>query len=428
MTRTFILTAAASLLLLTGAQAQVAENSKANGYGKPDQIDLPEPYATKSVRRETKIVGWPEGKTPMAPRGYTVKRFAGDLKHPRWIFLLPNDDVLVAESDDYSKDPKVRAKEIRSGKSANRITLFRDKDKDGVAEERHVFLQDLFQPFGMALVKDHLYVANSDSIVRFPYKPGSDSISAKAEHILDLPAGGYNHHWTRNLMVNQQGDRLLFTVGSASNVGEYGMDKEERRAKILSVKFDGSDEQIYASGLRNPNGLDYNPVSGELWTAVNERDKLGDNLVPDYITSVKPGGFYGWPYKYYGDHIDPRWADRMPGSLPEVTMPDLATGSHTATLDIEFYNGDALGAKYKNGAFIAQHGSWNRAKYIGYKIAFAPFKDGVPTGVVEDFLTGFMKDTKTDEAYGRPTAVVEEADGTLLIVDDDGGTIWSVQP
>lgn len=414
--------------LLTGAQAQVAGSTKENGYGLPSQITLPEPFATESVRRETQIVGWPEGKTPQAPSGLTVKEFASDLKHPRWIYILPNDDVLVAEAEDYSKDEKERKKQIRSGHSANRITLFRDRDGDGIADERHVFLENLFQPFGMALAKGHLYVANSNSIVRFPYVEGADSLEGEGEKIADLPAGGYNHHWTRNLMLDKSGERLLVTVGSSSNVGEHGMDREERRAKILIMDLNGDNEEIYAWGLRNPNGLDYNPVSGVLWTAVNERDKLGDNLVPDYITSVKQGGFYGWPYKYFGDHIDPRWEGKIPEDLPEVIVPDLATGSHTATMDIHFYRDNKLGDEYQNGAFVAQHGSWNRAKYIGYKILFVPFRDGRPTGEVRDFLTGFMKDTDSDEAYGRPTAVAEESDGTLLVVDDDGETIWSIQP
>ena len=409
-------------------QAQVAESTPENGYGTPDAIKLPEPFATESVRRVTKVVGWPEGKTPIVPKGFEVKKFAGDLKHPRWIYILPNKDVLVAESDDYSEDPEKKKQEIREGKSANRITLFRDKDGDGVAEERHTFLKDLYQPFGMALVDDTFYVANSHSIVRFPYETGSSSITAPGEKILDLPAGGYNHHWTRNLKVDENKKRLLFTVGSSSNVGEHGMDKEERRAKILSVNFDGSDERVVAWGIRNPNGLDYNPITGELWAAVNERDELGDNLVPDYITSVQAGGFYGWPYKYFGRRVDPRWAEKMPTGLPPVLLPDLATGSHSSTMDIDFYRGDALGAGYKNGAFLAQHGSWNRAKYIGYKILFVPFENGSPTGEVQDFMTGFMKDTKKDEVYGRPTAVIEESDGTLLVVDDDGGTVWSVQP
>ena len=414
--------------LLTGAQAEVAESTKENGYGLPAQITLPEPYATESVRRETQIVGWPEGKTPVAPDGFTVRKFASDLRHPRWIYILPNGDVLVAEAEDYSKDEEERTRQINSDHSANRITLFRDKDGDGIADERHTFLKDLFQPFGMALADGHLYVANSDSIVRYPYSEGADSIGVEGEKLVELPAGGYNHHWTRNLMLDKSGKKLLVTVGSSSNVGEHGMEKEKRRANILIMDLDGDNEEVYAWGLRNPNGLDYHPVTDELWTAVNERDKLGDNLVPDYITSVKRGGFYGWPYKYFGDHVDPRWQDRMPEDLPEVIVPDLATGSHTATMDIHFYRGDRLGEGYQDGAFVAQHGSWNRAKYIGYRILFVPFANGKPTGEVQDFLTGFMKDTDRDEAYGRPTAIAEESDGTLLVVDDDGNTIWSVQP
>ena len=414
--------------MLTCAQAQVAGSTEENGYGLPSQITLPEPYATESVRRETQVVGWPDQTTPKAPDGLTVRKFASELRHPRWIYVLPNDDVLVAESNDYAEDEEKRAKQIKSGHSANRITLFRDNDGDGIADERHLFLDDLFQPFGMALADGHLYVANSKSIVRFPYSEGANSIESEGEKIADLPAGGYNHHWTRNLMLDKTGEKLLVTVGSSSNVGEHGMEKEKRRANILVMDLDGDNEEVYAWGIRNPNGLDYNPVTGELWTAVNERDKLGDNLVPDYITGVKRGGFYGWPYKYFGDHTDPRWKGKIPEDLPQVIVPDLATGSHTATLDIHFYRGNELGEGYQNGAFVAQHGSWNRAKYIGYKILFVPFENGKPTGEFRDFLTGFMKDTERDQAYGRPTAVAEESDGSLLVVDDDGNTIWSVQP
>lgn len=403
-------------LLSLPALSQVAVEPE-NGYAPGDKVPLPEPYSTKSADRRTKVVGWPEDKTPRAPAGFEVKAFANDLQHPRWIYILPNDDVLVAESNDAESD------------SADRITLFRDTDSDGIADERHVFIENgLNQPFGMALLSENFYVANSDSIMRFPYQEGADTIAQKGVVVHELPAGGYNHHWTRNIEVDDTGEKFLLTIGSSSNVGEHGMDKEARRAKILTVHPDGSNEQIYASGLRNANGLDYNPVTGELWAAVNERDKIGDNLVPDYVTSVKKGGFYGWPYKYFGEHVDPRWKDKMPDDLPETTLiPDIALGNHTATLDLEFYDGDSFPERYHNGLFAAQHGSWNRAKYNGYRIVFMPFKNGKPTGEIEEFLGGFIKDTETDEAYGRPTAVRVTSNGQLLIADDDGNTIWSVQ-
>lgn len=398
------------------SQAQVPVTPE-NGYAVGAEVPLPEPYATKSAKRRSEVIQWPDDKKPSVPEGFTVKVFAKDLQHPRWIYTLPNDDVLIAESND-----------AESG-SADRITLFRDKDKDGVAEERHVFLEKgLNQPFGMALLQGDFYVANTDSIVRYKYEDGANSIKGEGKKIHTLPSGGYNHHWTRNIKVNEAGDKFLLTVGSSSNVGEHGMDKEERRAKILTVNPDGSNEEIFAWGLRNPNGLDYNPVTGELWTAVNERDKLGDNLVPDFVTSVKEGGFYGWPYKYYGENIDPRWSDNMPKDLPEKTLiPDMALGNHTSTMDLEFYEGDAFPERYHNGLFAAQHGSWNRAKYNGYRIIFMPFENGKPTGEIESFMDGFLKDMKSDTAYGRPSAVRETASGMLLVADDDGNTIWSVQ-
>lgn len=396
--------------------AQVAVEPQ-NGYAMGEDVPLPEPYATKSADRRTKVIGWPDDVTPTAPQGFTVKAFAKDLDHPRWLHILPNGDVLVAESNDAKKG------------SADRITLLRDTNNDGVAEERHVFLEKgLNQPFGMALHDNHFYVANTDNITRYTYKDGADAISGKGEVIHSLPSGGYNHHWTRNIEVNDTQDKLLLTIGSSSNVGEHGMEKEERRAKIFTVDLDGGNEQVYAWGLRNANGLDYNPQTGMLWAAVNERDKLGDNLVPDYVTSVQEGGFYGWPYKYFGEHIDPRWQDKMPEDLPEKTIvPDIALGNHTATLDLEFYDAESFPARYHNGLFAAQHGSWNRAKYNGYRIVFMPFKDGKPTGEIEEFLGGFIKDMETDEAYGRPTAVRVTGNGKLLVADDDGNTIWSVQ-
>ncbi|WP_018984153.1 PQQ-dependent sugar dehydrogenase [Salinimonas chungwhensis] len=398
------------------AQAQVAVEPE-NGYAMGDKVPLPEPYATKSAERRTKVIPWPDNQTPQAPQGFTVKAFADDLEHPRWLYLLPNGDVLVAESNDAEKG------------SADRITLLRDTDNDGVADERHVFLeQGLNQPFGMTLVDGQFYVANTDNITRYDYTEGADAIKGKGEVIHSLPSGGYNHHWTRNIEVNDTEDKLLLTIGSSSNVGEHGMDKEERRAKIFTVDLDGGNEEVYAWGLRNPNGLDYNPVTGELWAAVNERDKLGDNLVPDYVTSVKKGGFYGWPYKYFGEHVDPRWKDKMPEDLPEQTLvPDIALGNHSATMDLEFYQAEAFPERYHNGLFAAQHGSWNRAKYNGYRVVFMPFENGEPTGEIEEFLGGFIKSMDTDEAYGRPTAVRVTDNGMLLVADDDGNAIWSVQ-
>ena len=398
-------------------------------YGPSKEIKLPEPFATESATRRTSVVGWEEGKMPVVPEGFTVKKFAGDLDHPRWAYVLPNKDVLISEGNTYSKVPGVREAQQLVGVSADRVTLFRDADNDGVAEEKHVLLEDLNQPFGMAYLDGQLYIANTDALVRYSYELGSDDkITAEPEHILDIPAGGYNHHWTRNVIPDKAGKHLLLTIGSSSNVGEHGMEKEEQRAKVFRVDPTSKKMEQIAWGLRNPNGLDFNPANDELWTSVNERDELGDNLVPDYVTSVEEGGFYGWPYKYYGDHIDPRWADKMPEDLPEETLvPDYAVGPHTAAMDLAFYTADAYPEKYHNGLFVSQHGSWNRAKYAGYKVIFIPFENGEPSGQPEDFITGFLKDEAADEVYGRPTGLVMHPNGMLLSVDDDGNTVWSVQ-
>ena len=410
------LTVLVACMLASSANAQVAVEPD-NGYAPGDKVPLPKPFATASAERRTKVIGWPEGQAPTVPEGFVVKRFATDLEHPRWIYVLPNSDVLIAEANDAEKG------------SADRITLLRDTNNDGEADERHVFLeQGLQQPFGMTLLGDDFYVANTNNITRYPYTAGANTIDKPGTVIHDIPADGYNHHWTRNIEVAASGEQLLLTIGSSSNVGEHGMDKEARRAKIFTLEPDGSNETVLASGIRNPNGLDYNPVTGQLWAAVNERDELGDNLVPDYVTSIKPGGFYGWPYKYYGEHIDPRWQERMPEEAAKTPLiPDIAVGSHTATLDLEFYEGKTFPQRYHNGLFAAQHGSWNRAKYNGYRIIFMPFEDGQPTGEIEEFMGGFLKSSETDEAYGRPSAVREMPNGMLLIADDDANTIWSVQ-
>ncbi|GAB2767364.1 PQQ-dependent sugar dehydrogenase [Salinimicrobium soli] len=377
------------------------------------ELKLPSPFSTEVVANVSKVVPWPEGKMPKAPEGFKVTKFAGDLQHPRWTYIAPNNDIFVAESND-------------SGESANQITLLRDTNKDGKPDERHVFLKDLNQPFGMLVLGDYFYVANVDALKRFPYKKGQNSIEVKGETIVSLPAGGYNHHWTRNIITNKEGSKIYITVGSSSNVGEYGMDLEERRANILEVNPDGSGERVYASGIRNPVGIDWNPVTGELWAAVNERDNLGNELVPDYITSVKEGAFYGWPYSYYGQIKDPRWYHAPHEDMVQKALvPDVPLASHSASLGLEFYEGDQFPEKYKNGAFVGQHGSWNRADLAGYKVVFVPFKDGKPQQP-EDFLTGFIAESSGSEVYGRPVAVTTLPDGSLLVNDDDGNVIWRV--
>ncbi len=375
-------------------------------------ITLPPPYATKSVTNRSAMVPWPANKTPIAPDGFTVTKFAGNLKNPRNTYIAPNGDIFVCESG--------------TKKSEDQITVFRDKNSDGIFEATEVFLKELNQPYGMLILNNYFYVANTDGVYRYPYQTGVLKLESKPEKILELPAKGYNNHWTRNLIANADGSKIYVSVGSASNVAEHGMEVEIRRANILEINPDGTGERIYASGLRNPVGMDWNPVNNELWTAVNERDELGDDLVPDYITSVKPGGFYGWPYAYFGNILDPRMKGAGKELAAKSIVPDVAVGAHTASLGLTFYNKKAFPEKYRNGVFVGQHGSWNRAKISGYKVVFVPFKDGKPAGQSEDFLTGFIADTEKAEAYGRPVDVTVMNDGSLLVNDDSGNTLWRV--
>jgi glucose/arabinose dehydrogenase len=398
-----------------------------------DPPALPPPFETKSVTKHPKVIGWPDGKTPKAPDGFAVSLYADKFDSPRWVYALPNGDVLVAEARTLPKpDAKPEVKEglkkskTVTGTSANRITLLRDADGDGKPEVRETFLTDLNQPFGMALVGDQLYVANTDGVVKFPYKTGQTKIDAKGTPVLYLPIGGYNNHWTRNLLASADGKKLYVSVGSASNVGEKGMKEESLRANILEINPDGTGLRVFASGLRNPVGMAWEPHTRALWTAVNERDELGDELVPDYITSVKDGAFYGWPYSYYGQNEDPRRKGERPDLVAKAVVPDLAVGSHTASLGLAFYTATAFPEKYRGGAFVGQRGSWNRSQFAGYRVAFVPFKDGKPAGAVEDFLTGFI--ANADEVYGRPVCVCVAADGALLVTDDVTDRIWRVAP
>jgi glucose/arabinose dehydrogenase len=380
------------------------------------------------------VTPWPDGATPKAPEGFEVAAFARGLDSPRGLAALPNGDILVAESTTNAKPPAEqdeKAKgQVRSGSagvSANRITLLHDADQDGIAETRHILLSGLNQPFGIAYASDHLYVANTDGVVRYPYKPGETNVTGTAEKIVELPAGGYNNHWTRNLLLNRDGSKLYISVGSASNIGEYGLENEVRRAAIIEVNLDGSGERILASGLRNPVGMDIQPDTGALWTAVNERDGIGDNLVPDYITQVKDGGFYGWPYSYFGQNPDPRLKGQRSDLVAQALVPDYAVGSHTASLGLAFYDGSAFPAAYRGGAFVAQRGSWNRNSFSGYKVIFVPFKDGKPSGAPQDFLTGFMADAGNGTAHGRPVSALVDQRGGLLVSDDAGDTVWYVR-
>ncbi len=399
---------------------------------------LPEPDPSLiPVVNIAPAVGWPEGETPSAAPGLGVNAFAKGFDHPRWLYVLPNGDVLVAETNAPPRPEhgagirgwamgKVMERAGAATASANRITLLRDSNGDGRADTRTSFLENLNSPFGMALVGNDFYVANTDAIVRFPYKSGTTTITAPGEVIAALPAGPFNHHWTKNIIASPDGSRLYVTVGSNSNVAENGMGMEENRAAILEIDPETGATRLFATGLRNPNGLDWQPQSGELWTAVNERDEIGNDLVPDYVTSVEEGGFYGWPYSYYGQHVDERVDPQRPELVARAIVPDYALGSHTASLGLVFYDGDLLPARYRGGAFIGQHGSWNREVLSGYKVIFVPFANGQPAGAAKDVVTGFLNED--GEARGRPVGVAVAGDGALLVADDVGNIVWRVAP
>jgi len=402
-------------------------------YGPQPQIGEPR----KGLLPTVKIApakGWPQGEKPDAGAGLAVNAFATGLNHPRWLHVLPNGDVLVAESN----APPGRAKGLKEWiqtqvmklagagvPSPNRIILLRDADNDGVAETRGVFLQGLNSPFGMQLLGDQLYVANTDAVVRYPYTTATAQITAAPQKVLALNAVAPNVHWTRNLIASPDGSKLYVTVGSNSNIGENGMDTEVGRAAIHQFNPDGSGARLFASGLRNPNGMAWEPVTGALWTAVNERDEIGPDLVPDYMTSVKDGGFYGWPYSYWGGHVDARVEPQRPDLVARALVPDYALGAHTASLGLHFYGG-ALMPQFRGGAFVGQHGSWNRNPPSGYKVIYVPFAGGKPSGKPVDILTGFR--SPGGDAWGRPVAVVEDRNGALLVSDDVGNVIWRVTP
>jgi glucose/arabinose dehydrogenase len=405
-------------------------------YGAKPALPAPENSLVPTVN-VAKAVGWPAGGKPIAAAGMAVNAFATGLDHPRTLLVLPNGDVLVAETNAPSRPDEERGIKgwitklvmSRAGaqtQSANRITLLRDADGDGVAETRTVFLDSLNSPFGMALVGDDLYVANSDAIMKFPYRTGDTKIAATGVKLVDLPAGPLNHHWTKDLVASSDGSKLYATVGSNSNIGENGMDAETNRAAVLEVDRATGKSRLFASGLRNPNGPAWQPQSGALWVVVNERDELGNDLVPDYMTSVKDGGFYGWPYSYYGQHVDERVQPQRPDLVAKAIAPDYALGAHTASLGLAFNTGNLFPPEMANGAFIGQHGSWNRKPRSGYKVIFVPFADGAPSGKPQDVLTGFL--SADGEAQGRPVGVAIDKKGALLVADDVGNAIWRVTP
>ena len=397
---------------------------------------LPEPNKTLiPTVNIAPAVGWADGAKPTAAAGTQVAVFAEGLDHPRWLYVLPNGDVLVAETNappkpDDGKGIKGWVMKTVMGRagagvpSPNRITLLRDKDHDGIAETRTVFLENLNSPFGMTLVGNDLYVADTDRLLRFHYADGDTAIKSQPIKVVDLPGGTLNHHWTKNVIASKDGNKLYVTVGSNSNVAENGMDKEEGRAAIWEVDRATGNHRIFASGLRNPNGMAWEPNSGALWTAVNERDEIGSDLVPDYITSVKDGAFYGWPFSYYGQHVDVRVEPQNPDLVAKAIAPDYAVGPHTASLGLTFAQGNTLPAQFKEGAFIGQHGSWNRKPHSGYKVIFVPFSAGKPTGQPIDVLTGFLNED--EKAMGRPVGVVIDQQGSLLVADDVGNKVWRV--
>jgi len=426
--------AALAAAAVLGGCARDAQLSVAAGVGPRPTLPAPEKSLIPTVHIAD-AHGWPQGAKPSPAPGTTVTAFASGLAHPRWLLVLPNGDVLVAETDAPPKPDdgkgikgwfmKKLMKNAGSGTpSANRITLLRDADHDGVAETRSVLLSGVNSPFGMALVGNHLYVAATDAVLRFPYAAGQTQITAAGEKVVDLPAGTLNHHWTKNVIASPDGGKLYVTVGSNSNVAENGMAAEEGRAAIWEVDPATGAHRIFASGLRNPNGMFFEPTTRALWTSVNERDELGSDLVPDYMTSVKDGGFYGWPYSYYGRHVDDRVEPQRPDLVAKAIVPDYALGPHTASLGLAYSEGSTL-PTFGHGAFVGQHGSWNRKPRSGYKVIYVPFDaSGMPAGDPVDVLTGFV--SEAGEAYGRPVGVAIDKQGALLVADDVGGTVWRV--
>ena len=411
-----------------------AKVPEAAGYGPKPTLPSPDQRLLPTVHF-AKATGWTAGATPMAAKGLAVAAFADHLAHPRWLYVLPNGDVLVAETDSPAKpdDQKGITGVVAWGlmkvvgaetPSANRITLLRDSKGDGRADMHSVFLSGLNSPFGMALIGNDFYVADTDAVLRFTYHGGDTHIAGPAVKIVDLPAGRINHHWTKNVIASADGTKIYVSVGSNSNVGENGMAVEEGRAAIWEIDLKTGTHRVFASGLRNPVGLAWEPDSSKLWTAVNERDEIGSDLVPDYMTSVRDGGFYGWPFSYYGQHVDARAQPGRPDLVATAIAPDYALGAHTASLGLVFSRGANLGEAFANGAFVGQHGSWNRRPFAGYRVIFVPFANGMPSGPPVPILSGFL--TPKGEAQGRPVGVVVDRSGALLVADDVGNTIWRV--
>jgi glucose/arabinose dehydrogenase len=424
----------AMVLPLSGCNDPQDTKTAEQSYGASPELPAPQSSLIPTINVAT-ATSWPNGAKPTAANGMAVNAFATGLDHPRTVYVLPNGDVLVAESNAPPKPDDAKGIggwaqkffQKQAGAvtpSANRITLLRDSDGDGVAETRSVFISGLNSPFGMVLVGNDLYVADTDAIMKFPYHEGDTKITAAGVKLADLPAGTINHHWTKDITASPDGTKLYATVGSNSNVGENGIEAEKDRADVLEVDRESGKWRVFASGLRNPNGPSFQPQSGQLWVTVNERDELGDNLVPDYMTSVKDGAFYGWPYSYYGQNVDVRMQPQRPDLVAKAIPPDYALGAHTASLGLTFNTGNQFPAEMQGGAYIGQHGSWNRKPRSGYKVIFVPFKDGKPAGKPQDILTGFLNDR--GEAQGRPVGVRIDKQGALLVADDVGNAVWRV--
>lgn len=425
-----------SSIVSLAACSSASTSSSDAGFGPLPELPAPRSTLISTVNIapiKTRDDAW----KPTSPVGFAVTAFAQGLQHPRWLYTLPNGDVLVAESDAPTQHDegsgimgwvrRLVMKRAGAGvPSPDRIVLLRDANGDGVAHTQTVFLSGLHSPFGMTLVDDQLYVANTDALIRFPYKTGDTQITAAAVKVADLPAGPINHHWTKNILASRDGKLLYVTVGSNSNAAENGIEAETGRARILEFDLATGQSRVFASGLRNANGMSWQPESGQLWTAVNERDDLGNDLVPDYMTAVKDGAFYGFPYSYYGQHVDTRVKPQRPDMVARAIAPDYALGNHTASLGLVFYDGTLLPKHYRRGAFIGQHGSWNRKPHSGYKVIFVPFAGGKPSGPPEDILTGFL--TPDGHALGRPVGVAIDKSGALLVADDVGNAVWRVSP
>ena len=430
-------------LALTCASAlTLAACNDDSSFNPQDQVGpnppLPEPQQFLfPPMRLSKIVGWKEGEKPTVAQGLKIEALATGLQHPRSLYVLPNGDVLVVELKSPGVQPIARPKDLIMGwielmvtsggdtGPSNRITLLRYGD-DGRPQTRTVFLDHLHSPFGVALVGSDLYVASTDAIMRYPYKTGDTAISDAGATLTPLPGGPIDHHWTKSLVASRDGSLLYVGVGSNSNITENGLEAEKNRAAIWEVDRANGRWRIFASGLRNPNGLTWEPESGALWAVINERDELGDNLVPDYLTSVKDGGFYGWPYSYYGQHLDPRVQPQRPDLVEKAIVPDYSLSSHVAPLGLVFYTADSLPQKYRGGAFVGEHGSWDRRIFNGYKVVFVPFSGGHPSGKAEDVVTGFLD--ADQHARGRPVGLAVDKTGALLIADDVGNTVWRVSP